>query len=39
MDILARDQLTRSDLAELKRKISYNFSEDLVIRANVKYIP
>jgi len=39
MDILARDQLTRSDLVELKRKISYNFSEDLVIRANVKYIP
>jgi len=39
MDILARDQLTRSDLAELKRKISYNFSEELVIRANVKYIP
>jgi uncharacterized hydrophobic protein (TIGR00271 family) len=39
MDVLARDQLTRSDLAELKRKISYNFSEELVIRANVIYIP
>ena len=39
IDILARDQLTRSDLAELKRKISYNFSEDLVIRANIIYIP
>jgi len=39
IDILARDQLTRSDLAELKRKIGYNFSEDLVIRANIIYIP
>ncbi|MGW8161765.1 MAG: TIGR00341 family protein, partial [Desulfobulbales bacterium] len=39
VDILARDQLTRNDLAELKRKINYNFTEDLVIRANIIYIP
>jgi len=39
MDILAREHLTRSDLAELKRKISYNFSDELVIRANITYIP
>jgi len=39
MDILAREQLTRGDLAELKRKIGYNFSDDLVIRANIVYIP
>ena len=39
VDILARDQLTRDDLAELKRKIGYNFSEDLVIRANIIHIP
>ncbi|MGW8161852.1 MAG: TIGR00341 family protein [Desulfobulbales bacterium] len=39
VDILAREVLTRVDLAELKRKIGYNFSEDLVIRANIIYIP
>ena len=39
VDILAREQLTRDDLSELKRKIGYNFSEDLVIRANIIYIP
>jgi len=39
IDVLARDELTRSDLAELKRKIGYNFSEDLVIRAKIIYIP
>ena len=39
INILARDELTRSDLAELKRKIGYNFSEDLVIRAKIIYIP
>lgn len=39
MTILAREQLTRADLAELKRKISYNFSDELVIRANIVYIP
>jgi len=39
MDILSRDLLTRKDLAELRRKIKYHFSDDLVIRANVIYIP
>jgi len=39
MDVLTREQLTRKDLAELRRKIKYYFSEDLVIRANVVYIP
>jgi uncharacterized hydrophobic protein (TIGR00271 family) len=39
IDILAREHPTRSDLAELKRKISYHFSDELVIRANIIYIP
>lgn len=39
VNILAREQLTREDLAELKRKIKFHFSGDLVIRANVVYIP
>jgi len=39
MNILSREHLTRNDLAELKRKISYNFSDELVIRANITYIP
>lgn len=38
VDILAREPLTRSDLAELKRKIRYNFSEDLIVRANIFYV-
>lgn len=38
VNILTREPLTRSDLAELKRKISYNFPEDLVIRANILFI-
>ncbi|MFW2366077.1 MAG: DUF389 domain-containing protein [Desulforhopalus sp.] len=39
VDILARDQLNRHDLNEFKRKLKKNFPEDLVIRANVTYIP
>lgn len=39
IDILARERLSRNDLAELKRKISFNFSKELVIRANIIYIP
>lgn len=39
MDILAREQLNRFDLAEMKRKISYHFSDELAIRANIIYIP
>ncbi|MBW1751026.1 MAG: hypothetical protein JRJ37_10085, partial [Deltaproteobacteria bacterium] len=39
MDILAREPLSRNDLAQLKRKIQSNFSKELVIRAQVLYIP
>ncbi len=39
MDILAREPLNRNDLAQLKRKIQSNFSKELVIRAQVLYIP
>ncbi len=39
VDILARDQLTRNDLAEFKRKIQRNFSNKLIVRANITYIP
>jgi len=39
MDILARDQLTRADLTEFKRKIQRNFTRKLVIRARTIYIP
>ncbi len=39
VDILAREPLDRWDLNEFKRKVNRNFSEHLVIRANVTYIP
>lgn len=39
IDILAREPLSRNDLAQLKRKIQTNFSKELVIRAKVLYIP
>lgn len=39
VEILARDQLSRNDLAEFKRKIRHNFSDDLVVRAQITYIP
>ena len=39
IDILAREPLSRDDLAQLKRKIQTHFSKELVIRANVLYIP
>lgn len=39
MDILAREPLSRNDLAQLKRKVQTNFSKKLVIRARVFYIP
>ena len=39
MDILARDQLTRSDLTAFKQKIQRNFTRKLVIRAKIIYIP
>jgi len=39
VQVLARDQLSRNDLAEFKRKIRRSFSDDLVIRAQIVYIP
>jgi len=39
VEILAREQLNRSDLNEFKRKVKKNFSDDLVIRAKIIYIP
>ncbi|MCK5517637.1 MAG: DUF389 domain-containing protein, partial [Desulfobulbaceae bacterium] len=39
VEILAREQLGRSDLNEFKRKVMKNFSDDLVIRAKLTYIP
>ena len=38
MDILARERLTRDDLNDFKEKIQRNFSQKLVIRANIIYI-
>jgi uncharacterized hydrophobic protein (TIGR00271 family) len=38
MDIMAREPLTRDDLAQFKRKIQTNFASELIIRANVIYI-
>lgn len=39
MDILARELLTRKDLAVLKKKIEANFSKKIIIRINTIYIP
>jgi len=39
VEILAREQLSRYDLNEFKRKVKKNFSDDLVIRAKLTYIP
>jgi uncharacterized membrane protein len=39
VDILVREQLSRRDLNEFKRKIKRNFSDDIVIRAKFTYIP
>ncbi len=39
MDIMAREPLTREDLTQLKRKIQANFTNELIIRANIVYIP
>ena len=39
VDIVSRDLLERDDLEELRRKVRYYFSSELVIRANVIYIP
>ncbi len=39
VDLLARDLLNRKDLQEFKRKVNKNFSQELVVRANITYIP
>ena len=39
MDIMAREPLTREDLAQFKRKIQANFAKKLIIRASTIYIP
>ena len=39
VDILAREPLTRNDLNLFKKKVQQGFSEDLLIRAKLTYIP
>lgn len=39
VDLLARDLLDRNDLQEFKRKVNKNFSYELVVHANITYIP
>jgi uncharacterized hydrophobic protein (TIGR00271 family) len=39
VNLLARDQLNRHDLAEFKRKIQRNFDKKLIVRVNITYIP
>ena len=39
MDILAREPLSRRDLNTFKKKIQTNFSQKLIIRINMYYIP
>ena len=39
VNLLARDQLNRHDLAQFKRKIQGNFDKKLIVRANITYIP
>ncbi len=39
MEILTREALNREDLALLKDKVQFNFSQDLVIRVRLVYIP
>jgi len=39
MDIMAREHLTREDLAQFKKKIQTNFTKKLIIRARTIYIP
>jgi uncharacterized hydrophobic protein (TIGR00271 family) len=38
VDVLAREPLTRYDLAEFKEKIHVNFKGRLIVRANIAYI-
>lgn len=39
VDLLVREHLTRFDLSEFKRKVKENVTDEIVIRANVTYIP
>ena len=39
VEIQAREPLTRSDLNEFRRKVKYNFYDDIIIRARITYIP
>jgi hypothetical protein len=39
VDIYAREPLNRYDLTLFKKKVQQNFAEDLLIRANIIYIP
>lgn len=39
VEILAREQISRYDLTEFKRKVKMNFPDDLVVRAKITYIP
>ena len=38
MNILAREPLSRTDLAVFKEKVQGNFSKKIIIRADVNYI-
>ena len=39
VDLHVREPLTRQDLNEFKQKVQQNFSEDLLIRTRITYIP
>ncbi len=39
VNLMARDQLTRHDLALFKEKIQSNFDKKLIVRASITYIP
>ena len=39
VDLHVREPLTRQDLNEFKQKVQRNFSEDLLIRTRITYIP
>ena len=39
VDLHAREPLDRKDLNEFRKKVQQNFSENLLIRARITYIP
>ena len=39
VDVYAREPLDRKDLNEFKKKVQQNFSDDLLIRVRITYIP